>query len=436
MTILRRLFGIRGGSGREEFPSIVDALSRILSASDLKTLFISTPDRRRCVERAAELLAIDESSLITRLSEITGLPVLSRVTSFVSGDLEGVPSIEELRGAGAIPLIGNGTLTGVACVDPAQVKDLFPAAGPVPLFLAPWLSIQGALEESEKLKISRGGDPVEADLKTRGEKIAEELLGHLMHEVNRFGRSSITVSFGSEITYAFTTIEGRSAYGSVDNRMSTVLKKYLRDAARVGIVRMKIPGAEVAENVRCRMVKGDERFILEWGALATPISFQEEPHSGHDKVVPFPAKSTREDVSALEESESCDTLPFVLVVEDNETFSHVLHRFLSRHGVYTERASSGEDALERLRHGRRPDVVVCDLHMPGMDGARLLSTLRASSEWSSLPVIVLTSDDDVETEIRLVSGGADAFISKSEDPRVLCAHVKRVIERGVARRAA
>jgi len=74
--------------------------------------------------------------------------------------------------------------------------------------------------------------------------------------------------------------------------------------------------------------------------------------------------------------------------------------------------------------------------MPVMNGEELLKRIRSSASLSGVPVIVLTSDDDVNAEVALLAQGADAFVSKVRDPRVLCAQIRRLVEKRVAQEAA
>ena len=90
----------------------------------------------------------------------------------------------------------------------------------------------------------------------------------------------------------------------------------------------------------------------------------------------------------------------------------------------------GGEAIERLKSGDlKPDVIVCDVHMPEMSGEEFLRKLRKELEITNIPVVMLTSDMDVELEVQFLSNGADAFVTKNQDPRLLGAQVKRLIKK-------
>ena len=119
-------------------------------------------------------------------------------------------------------------------------------------------------------------------------------------------------------------------------------------------------------------------------------------------------------------------------------FCRVLERLLRREGVNPFFADNGVIALEKLEDngGALPKVIICDLHMPVMNGRELLTRLKSDPRLHAIPVIMLTSDDDVDAELQLLASGADAFVSKGKDPRVLTAQVQRLLKRGLVREAA
>jgi CheY-like chemotaxis protein len=121
----------------------------------------------------------------------------------------------------------------------------------------------------------------------------------------------------------------------------------------------------------------------------------------------------------------------VLVVDDNPMFCRVLERLLRREEVLPFFADNGVRALEKLESAGAvmPKVIICDLHMPVMNGRELLARLKNDERFKQIPVVMLTSDDDVDAELQLLASGADAFVSKGKDPRVLTAQVRRLLRR-------
>jgi CheY-like chemotaxis protein len=83
------------------------------------------------------------------------------------------------------------------------------------------------------------------------------------------------------------------------------------------------------------------------------------------------------------------------MVEDDSDIRSLFQAALAVHGYTVDTASNGRDALAMLEPGHTlPSVIVCDLHMPVMDGWQLLIALADNPRLASIPVIVLTAADD------------------------------------------
>jgi CheY-like chemotaxis protein len=83
----------------------------------------------------------------------------------------------------------------------------------------------------------------------------------------------------------------------------------------------------------------------------------------------------------------------VLLVEDHPTMREAVRMVLAGEGYEVIEASDGAGALEEVAR-ERPDVMVLDLHMPVLDGAAVLASLRAAPATADLPVIVVTADGE------------------------------------------
>jgi chemosensory pili system protein ChpA (sensor histidine kinase/response regulator) len=120
--------------------------------------------------------------------------------------------------------------------------------------------------------------------------------------------------------------------------------------------------------------------------------------------------------------------PLVLVVDDSLTVRRVTQRLLLREGYRVTLAKDGLDALERLA-GELPQVVLCDIEMPRMDGFDLVRNLRADARWRGLPVIMITSRIAQKHRDHAVELGVDHYLGKpysEEDLLALIARYTRV----------
>ncbi|MGW1736422.1 response regulator transcription factor [Streptomyces sp. NPDC001999] len=116
----------------------------------------------------------------------------------------------------------------------------------------------------------------------------------------------------------------------------------------------------------------------------------------------------------------------VLVVDDDPTVAEVVVGYLERAGYDVRRAGDGPAALECFT-ARRPDLVVLDLMLPGMDGFEVCRRMRAHGR---VPVIMLTARGDEDDRILGLETGADDYVTKPFSPRELVLRVDAVLRRG------
>eukprot|EP01031_Cornospumella_fuschlensis_P008645 gene8645-10656_t len=105
----------------------------------------------------------------------------------------------------------------------------------------------------------------------------------------------------------------------------------------------------------------------------------------------------------------------VLVVDDIATNRLVAKAHLHLHGIKTEEADSGAEALARLRQNGI-DLVLLDMNMPGMDGIETLQRIRALPGRTRLPVIAMTADATEAHRRRYLAAGMDGYLAKPLTP--------------------
>ena len=121
----------------------------------------------------------------------------------------------------------------------------------------------------------------------------------------------------------------------------------------------------------------------------------------------------------------------VLVVEDELKIARVVRDYLTDAGYDVVVASSGEAALASAR-GSRPDLVVLDLGLPGVDGLDVARELRATSH---VPIVMLTARGEETDRIVGLELGADDYVCKPFSPREVVARVKALLRRAQGRLA-
>jgi DNA-binding response OmpR family regulator len=116
----------------------------------------------------------------------------------------------------------------------------------------------------------------------------------------------------------------------------------------------------------------------------------------------------------------------VLVVDDDPRIRRLAARVLASAGYEVVEASDVDDA-DRLAHEQAPDLALLDLVLPSGSGAELLRRWRADAHPTA--VVILTGQGDLQHEAALLQAGADDYIAKPFDPRVLVARVGSVLRR-------
>jgi DNA-binding response OmpR family regulator len=115
----------------------------------------------------------------------------------------------------------------------------------------------------------------------------------------------------------------------------------------------------------------------------------------------------------------------VLLIEDDPAVREALELALTRQGHRVRAAESGEQGLDLLR-AEVPDVVVLDLMLPGMDGFGVCRRIRAAGD---TPIIMLTARGDDMDVVAGLEAGADDYVVKPVQPRVLEARIRAVLRR-------
>ncbi|MBT9585326.1 response regulator [bacterium] len=106
-----------------------------------------------------------------------------------------------------------------------------------------------------------------------------------------------------------------------------------------------------------------------------------------------------------------DTPPKILVVDDDEHILRSLSQYLELEDFHVFSASSGPEALQLFQQ-EKPDLLVLDVMMPGMDGFQVLETLRNDPETANVPVLMLTARDQHNDILKGYQMGATSYLVK------------------------
>jgi two-component system, NtrC family, sensor kinase len=128
------------------------------------------------------------------------------------------------------------------------------------------------------------------------------------------------------------------------------------------------------------------------------------------------------------------TATSVLVVDDSVTFREALKDALEAASYRVSIAGSGEEGL-RLAADLRPNAIVVDGVLPGIDGATVIRRIRLDAALRRLPCLLLTGSDDHGAEVRALDAGADAFVRKEENVAVILARLNAMLRSAGAQSA-
>lgn len=118
----------------------------------------------------------------------------------------------------------------------------------------------------------------------------------------------------------------------------------------------------------------------------------------------------------------------ILIVEDEKDIVKMLEYNLRKEGFRAISARNGEDALN-LANSARPDLIILDLMLPGMDGLEVCKTLKANIKTAPIPIVMLTAKSQESDKIIGLELGADDYMTKPFSPRELIARIRAVLRR-------
>ena len=115
----------------------------------------------------------------------------------------------------------------------------------------------------------------------------------------------------------------------------------------------------------------------------------------------------------------------ILTVDDSASMRMLLKTSLTAQGYRIESANDGQHGLERM-HEVQPDLLITDINMPKMDGYEVIRQLRKNPAFRSTPILVLTTESEIEKRSLAREAGATGWMVKPFDPDRLIETVRKV----------
>jgi len=117
----------------------------------------------------------------------------------------------------------------------------------------------------------------------------------------------------------------------------------------------------------------------------------------------------------------------ILVVDDSASMLMSLKTTLTMNGFQVETAGDGKAALEKLKGGAKPDLILTDINMPNMGGLELIKNIRSLANFKFVPVLTLTTETDAAKRDEAKRSGATGWLVKPIDGNDLIKVIKRVL---------
>ena len=116
----------------------------------------------------------------------------------------------------------------------------------------------------------------------------------------------------------------------------------------------------------------------------------------------------------------------ILVIEDQEDNRRIVRDLLARAGYEVLEAVSGDSGVA-MAESQRPDLILMDIQLPGLDGYQATRRIKANPELRQIPIIAVTSYALSGDDAKALQAGCDAYLSKPVSPRALMAKVREYL---------
>lgn len=417
---LTRAVTLEGAMKQLMSPSVVSrALQKVHRTGDL-------------LEYIAEDEALDRHILLEEVAERLGLGWIK--------DLR-LPTVELIRETGyeaqflrsilALPQYSNTAPSGWAIVvaDPETVSVREYEARGIEVVIALARDIEQVWAVHERLTVRNGGKEI-----STGQILA--IMEQLARDAASCGAREVFVGHPESSRYEFLAGDKRYS-GQIHPGVYNGLLMRFTDGTRFehqcDSADLKKLSFALTKNFKNPVV------YLSWESRGERVEAQESqcgPVTGDECT--DEQEAGENDISRIERDD-CDLEelgriePKVMLIDDDTRFVKIVREILERKGYLVSSHFDGESALRFLENDESPpDVVICDVHMPKVDGALFLKRMRGSG--AQVPVLMVTSDEDDLLQVELVELGASAFVHKREDVRVLLAWVNNLAMKAKSRK--
>lgn len=116
----------------------------------------------------------------------------------------------------------------------------------------------------------------------------------------------------------------------------------------------------------------------------------------------------------------------ILIIEDNESNIYLISFILKKHGYCVIEAKSGEEGIS-LANSARPDLIIMDIQLPGIDGLETTRRIRQSEADEKIPIVALTSYALIGDRDKAIEAGCTGYIEKPINPETFIIEIERYL---------
>ena len=117
----------------------------------------------------------------------------------------------------------------------------------------------------------------------------------------------------------------------------------------------------------------------------------------------------------------------ILAIDDEKSIRFIIENTFNKEFEITT-MSNGKEALYWMQSGNLPDLIICDVEMPVMDGFEFVRKVRSSGFFDDIPLIMLSGKEESKDKIKCFEIGADDYIIKPFNPKEIIARIKRRLQ--------
>lgn len=117
----------------------------------------------------------------------------------------------------------------------------------------------------------------------------------------------------------------------------------------------------------------------------------------------------------------------ILIVDDSPTEIHILKGMLEKHGFSIDTANTGEDGVNKAK-SEKPDLILMDVVMPGMNGFQATRQISADPETSNIPIIIVSTKDQETDKVWGLRQGAKDYVTKPAQEKELISKINGLLD--------